>query len=163
MVGRSPADSTPFRSSTDGNQTNEGQHDDQQKSRRLGRRSEDADEAERRITAAGRRGMPRQMSDAIPTDRQGPTMDQLIVLAENGPDAHYGRILGWALETTAPVVNEGDERDVLYHPTGSGTYGTCTFRKAGLTLVPADVLPHFRPENRGEEFPPDVPYVPLEG
>ena len=96
-------------------------------------------------------------------------MDQLIDLALPGHGSdYYGRILLRALQDTGPVAMEGDTGDYVYSLFGlTGTPHPRGFRysvvsKAGLTLVPADVLPYFRPENRGEEFPPDVPYVPLD-
>ncbi len=96
--------------------------------------------------------------------RQGPTVDQLIDLAEYGPvelQAYYGRLLVACLERLGPIAQDD----------GSGWSTTYTADNGGwrkrLTptsdhLVPANLLPHFRPENRGEEFPPGIPFEPID-
>jgi hypothetical protein len=97
-----------------------------------------------------------------------PTMEQLINLAEaetNEPTRlYYAELLTRALLHTGPVASDTDGFAVVYYRhrpiLGEGT-SRCFFRKAAEVAVPGDLLCHFRPANRGEEFPPGVPYRPL--
>jgi hypothetical protein len=97
----------------------------------------------------------------------GPTMEQLIDLAEaSEARSIYDRLLGLALRRTGPVVaDRGGPMAAIYHcggfpPARFGHIMTLIDR-ASCVPVPESLLPHFRPENRGEEFPRGIPYVPL--
>lgn len=94
-------------------------------------------------------------------------MDQLINLATGGRhSAYYKRLLDLALAAVGPVAVPGDQSVALYINRGfpgslGNRYYTFSVHTAATVLVPDSVLPHIRPENRGQDFPPGIPFRPL--
>jgi hypothetical protein len=100
---------------------------------------------------------PRERTD-------GPTVDQLISLAEHGRDPHYyGRLLAACLEETGTVAKDnGDVTISLYSPDDhKGAWRKKTVRSS-MRPIPADLLRHVKAANRGDEFPAGVGYTPLD-
>ncbi len=97
----------------------------------------------------------------------GPTMAQLIDLAEAGLDhrEYYDRLLWAAIEQTGPVSYPMDYYSVDYQVGPihwpEGVRRRSFISRADRVSVPESLLPHFRPENRGEEFPRGIPFEPL--
>ena len=62
------------------------------------------------------------MSTAVPADRQGPTMGQLIALSrgEGLTPRYYSALLFQALVKTGSVISEGDNFDVPIGRMGNG-------------------------------------------
>ena len=98
-------------------------------------------------------------SDARPDDRPTDRPDRE---RPEGQQAYYGKLLTTCLgRHTGPVARDvGEGWIAVYKADGDGwrRYGMQTSNR----LVPPDLLPHFRPENRGEEFPPGIPFEPLD-
>jgi hypothetical protein len=94
----------------------------------------------------------------------GPTMEQLIGLAECDPvdRGHYVRLLDKALGETGPVASDVVGFSVIYHigpiywPDGRRCRSFIS--RSDRVPVPESLLPYFRPDDRGEEFPRGVPY-----
>jgi hypothetical protein len=103
-------------------------------------------------------------------ERQLPTMDQLINLAEHGTRTeYYGAILAQALAETGRIAKENDNGTVtLYHAElvrerdghQSWAWRRTTIRGSS-ELVPSELLPAFSPADRGDSFPADVPFHPM--
>jgi hypothetical protein len=104
---------------------------------------------------------------------QYPTMQQLIALAESSPAEadriYYGRVLAVALSETGRVANDnGDDTVALYEAemvrdqggVQSWAWSKNTVR-GSLRPVPDNILPRFRPAQRGQFFPANVRYLPL--
>jgi hypothetical protein len=97
----------------------------------------------------------------------GPTMKQLIDLAEL--DLHdrgmYDRLLTLAIRETGPVTVDLAGGTLIYHrdgvPAAKFGHAVTTLPEASCVAVPESLLPHFLPENRGEEFPRGVSFEPL--
>lgn len=98
----------------------------------------------------------------------GPIMEQLIDLAENGDDTtYYGALLGEVLGKTGTVANDNGDGTISLYEVGSDTNHDAKSRAwrkrsvwASSLPIPGDVLPKIRPENRGEDFPAGVPFTP---
>jgi hypothetical protein len=96
----------------------------------------------------------------------GPTMLDLVGLAKSDPHARgiYDRLLTHALRETGPVAVDWGDPVTIFHCGGfpSAKFGhvETLIRRASCVPVPESLLKHFRPENRGEEFPRGIPYVP---
>lgn len=111
----------------------------------------------------------------VAAKRQGPTMDRLINLAHspakpNRWEMYYARVLEKALGNFGAIVYYDqyqtrifslgcrfghlppklNERVVVQYPANAGT-----------VLIPDSILPHIRPENRGDDFPRGIPFVEL--
>jgi hypothetical protein len=106
-----------------------------------------------------------------PAPKTGPSMEQLINLAEHGPDRqYYGRLLGEALAVTGRIANDNGDGSVslytaeLIQNTRGGpkhwAWRKETVSGSGRPM-PAAVLPHIRAANRGEDFPAGVPFERL--
>jgi hypothetical protein len=105
---------------------------------------------------------------AAPAIRQGPTMAELVALAENGTDRpYYKRLLDRALRHTGTVVIQDSPREgwctaYAWEPElPDRTNYTKTVYQTGGVLVPDVMLPYIRPENRGGDFPGRVPFRKL--
>lgn len=105
-----------------------------------------------------------------PPQKTGPSMNQLIDLAENGPDRqYYGRLLGEALAVTGRIANDnGDGTISLYDAElvrDDAGRRSNAWRKQTVASsarpIPAAVLPQIRPADRGEDFPAGVSFEPL--
>jgi hypothetical protein len=105
---------------------------------------------------------------------QGPTMQQLIDIAFKGAmnlRPYYQAILRMALKETGPVAENIEDNAVAVQFEMGGGLGPSAvsdaktvirlYRMAQATLVPTELLKHFVPANRGEEFPPNIPFDPL--
>jgi hypothetical protein len=99
-----------------------------------------------------------------PSQRQdGPTVDQLINLAEHGSSPqYYGRLLAACLEETGTIAKDnGDGTISLYSPEDRpGAWRKRTVRSS-MQPIPADLVRHIKPANRGQDFPAGVGYTPL--
>jgi hypothetical protein len=96
--------------------------------------------------------------DAAPVD-DGPTVDSLINLAENGTEQpYYGRLLGVYLARHGSIARHNDDGTVsIYAPEPPGSaWRKWTIRDANRP-VGVDVAKYFRAANRGEDFPAGVP------
>ena len=102
-----------------------------------------------------------------------PTMQQLIALAEAPAQSdrrYYGQLLAMALAETGRIANDnGDNTITLYEAElirdqgGVRSWGwTKNTVCCSLRPVPDNMLPHFRPANRGQFFPTNVRYQPLQ-
>jgi hypothetical protein len=97
----------------------------------------------------------------------GPTMEELISLAEANPthSVYYTGVLWKAIEQTGPVAADTAGWSVIYHVGPihwpEGARARSFISRADRVPVPESLLKHFRPENRGEEFPRGIPFVPL--
>ena len=101
-----------------------------------------------------------------PAPKTGPSMNQLIDLAENGPDRqYYGRLLGEALAVTGRIANDNGDGTISLYDAENGPHGHGLLAEAdrpgSVRPIPAMVLPHIEPANRGEEFPAGLPFEPL--
>jgi len=102
------------------------------------------------------------LAAAPPVPAAGPSMEQLINLAEHSSDRHYyGRLLMQALTETGRIADDnGDGTVSLYSAEANEAWRKETVSGSGRP-IPASVLPHIRPANRGEDFPVGVPFEPL--
>ncbi len=97
-------------------------------------------------------------------NRTGPTMERLIVLAENHPAerSYYTRLLWAAIDHTGPIASSVSGFSVLYHITAIAGPEHCRCRSfiqtAATVRVPSAFLSYFRPEDRGDDFPRGVPF-----
>ena len=105
-----------------------------------------------------------------PAPKTGPSMEQLISLAEHGPDRqYYGRLLGEALAVTGRIANDNGDGSVSLYTAelieSRGGPKHWAWRKETVSgsgrPMPAAVLPHIRAANRGEDFPAGVPFERL--
>jgi hypothetical protein len=114
----------------------------------------------REILAAGAIA-PFATADPPAAPKTGPTVDQLINLVEHGTEAeYYGRLLTACLEQTGTIAKDnGDGTISLYSP-DRGAWRKRTVRSS-LRLIPADLLMHVKPANRGMDFPAGKPFRPL--
>jgi hypothetical protein len=113
---------------------------------------------------------PFPMPSAMPIEpwigivNTGPTMNQLIGLALSDKHArgNYDRLLSMALQKTGPVVMEFGDPYTIFHcngiPAARFGHAITLLPRACDVLVPKSLLPYFRPENRGEEFPQGIPF-----
>jgi hypothetical protein len=101
---------------------------------------------------------PLGVADPPAAPQTGPMVDQLINLAERGSDPeYYGRLLTICLEQTGTVAKDnGDGTISLYSP-DHGAWRKRTVRSSGRP-IPADLLMHIKPANRGMDFPGRVPF-----
>jgi hypothetical protein len=107
--------------------------------------------------------------EPVPPSPNGPTMDDLINLAENHEidRGYYVRLLDLAIQHTGPVASPFGPFSIIYHhmarlpPTTVTQYARTYIHKASCVDVPEHILRHFRPENRGETFPAGIPFEPL--
>ena len=82
---------------------------------------------------------------------------------------YYGRLLAQALAETGRIANDnGDdtvtlyEADLIRNQGGVQSWGwNRNTVRGSLRPVPANMLPHFRPANRGQFFPANIRYQPL--
>ena len=102
---------------------------------------------------------PFAAADPPTAPQTGPTVDQLINLAEHGGDTvYYGRVFGICLAQTGPIAKDnGDGTISTYSPEGGHSWRKRTVRSS-LRPIPVGLLTHVKPENRGSDFPAGVPF-----
>ncbi len=97
----------------------------------------------------------------------GPTMLDLVALMQSDPHARgiYHRLLALAIDETGPIAVDWGDPVTIFHsggfPAAKVGYIQTLVRRASCVPVPGSLLKHFRPENRGEEFPRGIPFKPL--
>ena len=99
----------------------------------------------------------------LPIDRpasiaQAPTLDQLVNLAESGADTkYYSRLLGLYLARWGTIARSNEDGTIsVYSPEPKKTWRRWTVADA-QRVVPIDLARYFKPANRGEFFPANVP------
>jgi hypothetical protein len=106
---------------------------------------------------------PPAVADKPAAPQTGPMVDQLIQLAEHGSDPqYYGRLLAACLEQTGTIAKDnGDGTVSTYSP----EWPREAWRKNTVfgsgRPIPADLLKHIKPANRGMDFPAGIPFRPL--
>ena len=98
-----------------------------------------------------------------PAERHGPTVDDLINLAEHGGDPmYYGRLLGECLEETGMIAKDNGDGTISIY---SAEFPREAWRKRTVLSsgrpIPAGLLQRFKQPNRGEDFPAGIPFRPL--
>jgi hypothetical protein len=106
---------------------------------------------------------PFAVADPPAAPQSGPTVEQLINLAEHGPHSeYYGRLLADCLDQTGTVARDnGDGTVSLYSPEWPRSAWTKRTVSNSGRPVPAGLLIHVQPANRGEDFPSGVGFKPL--
>jgi hypothetical protein len=104
--------------------------------------------------------------------RQGPTMDELIRLAEGPgliarPNPYYAFVLGKALRVTGPIAYNREISQVGMYWSfdllgGIGErYHVVQAKSADDVLIPVDLLKHIRPKDRPYDFPRGIAFEPM--
>ncbi len=98
-------------------------------------------------------------------------MDQLFNLQFwkfNGRERYYQKVFAKALSLTGPItLSPIDDKHSAVYSNGParvlnhGGYSISITRTARSVLIPDSILPHIRPENRGDDFPSGIPFVEL--
>jgi hypothetical protein len=106
-----------------------------------------------------------KLVSAAPSKRQGPTIGSLINLAEHGSDSeYYGRLLKKALRYHSVIAVPQDNKVRIYWDS-LNVFLACRnghFDAAGPeTLVSELLLEHYKPAQRGSDFPAGIPFRKL--